>query len=107
MDRQIAVADGIGWTGLESVVVETGGLRVIKPVDAGPAARAGVMAGDLITAIGDASIEGLTLEAALGRISGPVNATITLKITRQGQNDPRVIAFGRAGGPLRKMAILK
>jgi len=98
-DRQVSVADGNGWTGLESVVAETDGLRVIKPADAGPAARAGVMAGDLITAIGDASIKGLTLEAAFRRISGPVNATIKLKIIRQTQTDPLVVAFAREAVP--------
>ena len=105
LDRQTSVADGIGWTGLESVVVERRGLRVIKPVDAGPAARAGVMAGDLITAVDDASIEGLTLEAALGRISGPVNATIKLKIIRQAQNDPLVVAFAREAVPFRSVQL--
>jgi CubicO group peptidase (beta-lactamase class C family) len=105
LDRQTSVADGIGWTGLESVVVERRGLRVIKPVEAGPAARAGVMAGDLITAVGDASIEGLTLEAALGRISGPVNATVKLKITRQAQNDPLVVAFAREAVPFRSVQL--
>jgi CubicO group peptidase (beta-lactamase class C family) len=105
LDRQTSVADGVGWTGLESVVAETGGLRVIKPVDAGPAARAGVMAGDLITAIDDASIEGRTLEAAFRRISGPVNATIKLKITRQGQNDPLVVAFAREAVPLHSVQL--
>ena len=99
LDRQVSVADGNGWTGLESVVVETDGLRVIKPADAGPAARAGVMAGDLITAIGDQSIKGLTLEAAFRRISGPVNTTIKFKIIRQKQNDPLVVAFAREPVP--------
>ena len=105
LDRQTLVADGIGWTGLESVVVENRGLRVIKPVDAGPAARAGVMAGDLITAIDGASIEGSTLEAALRRISGPVNTTIKLKITRQAQHDPLVVAFAREAVPLRNVQL--
>ena len=105
LDRQISVADGIGWTGLDFVAVETGGLRVIKPVDGGPAARAGVMAGDLITAVGDTSIRGLTLEAALGRISGPVNATIKLKITREKQGDPLVVAFAREAVPLRSVQL--
>jgi len=72
---------------------------VIKPVDAGPAARAGVMAGDLITAIDGASIKGLTLEAAFRRISGPVNAPIKLKIIRQMQSDPLVVAFAREAVP--------
>jgi CubicO group peptidase (beta-lactamase class C family) len=99
LDRQISIADSNGWTGLESVVAENDGLRVIKPADGGPAARAGVMAGDLITAIGDRSIKGLTLEAAFRRISGPVNATIKLKIIRQEQNDPIVVAFAREPVP--------
>jgi C-terminal processing protease CtpA/Prc len=105
LDRQISVADGNGWTGLESVVVETGGLRVIKPVDGGPAARAGVMAGDLITAVGDASIKGLTLEAAFHKISGPVNATIKLKLIRQTQKDPLVVAFAREPVPLHSVQL--
>ncbi len=99
LDRQALVADGNGWTGLESVVAEAGGLRVIKLVDAGPAAKAGVMAGDLIAAVGDSSIRGLTLEAAFRRISGPVNAAIKLKILRQNQSDPIIVTFTREAVP--------
>jgi CubicO group peptidase (beta-lactamase class C family) len=105
LDRQTSETDGNGWIGLESVVAETRGLRVIKPADAGPAARAGVMAGDLITAIDDASIEGLTLEAAFRRISGPFNATIKLKISRQAQTEPLVVAFAREAAPLRSVQL--
>jgi CubicO group peptidase (beta-lactamase class C family) len=105
LDRQTSVADGNGWTGLESVIAGTDGLRVIKLADTGPAAKAGVMAGDLITAIDDKSIKGLTLEAAFRRISGPVNATIKLKITRQGQNDPLVVAFAREAVPAQSVAL--
>lgn len=105
LDRQISVADGNGWTGLKSVVVETDGLRVIKPVDGGPAARAGVLAGDLITAINDAPIRGLTLEAALRRIPGPVNAKIKLKIIRETQSDPVVVAFAREAVPSHSVAL--
>jgi len=105
LDRQTSVPDGNGWTGLESVIAGTDGLRVIKLADTGPAAKAGVMAGDLITAIDDKSIKGLTLEAAFGRISGPVYATIKLKITRQGQNDPLVVAFAREAVPLHSVQL--
>lgn len=105
LDRQISVADGNGWTGLKSVVMETDGLRVIKPVDGGPAARAGVLAGDLITAIDDAPIRGLTLEAALRRIPGPVNAKIKLKIIRETQSDPVVVAFAREAVPSHSVAL--
>src|SRR5580698_7520462 len=99
LDRQTSVADGNGWTGLESVIAGTDGLRVIKLADTGPAAKAGVMAGDLITAIDDKSIKGLTLEAAFRRISGPVNAAIGLKIIREKQGDPLVVSFAREAAP--------
>jgi CubicO group peptidase (beta-lactamase class C family) len=105
LDRQTSETDGIGWSGLESVVMENRGLRVIKPADAGPAARAGVMAGDLITAIDDASIGGLTLEAAFRRISGPFNATIKLRIIRQAQTEPLVVAFAREAAPLHSVQL--
>ena len=105
LDRQTLVADGNGWTGLESVIAGTDGLRVIKLADTGPAAKAGVMAGDLITAIDDKSIRGLTLEAAFLRMSGPVNARIKLKITRQKQTDPLVVAFAREAVPSHSVAL--
>jgi hypothetical protein len=72
---------------------------VIKPADGGPAARAGVMAGDLITAIDDRSIRGLTLEASTRRLSGPVNATIKFRIIREARNEPLVVAFAREAVP--------
>jgi membrane-associated protease RseP (regulator of RpoE activity) len=105
LDKQAFVADGHGWTGLESVVVETGGLRVIRLADKGPAARAGVIAGDVIAAIDDKPIKGLTLEAAFGRISGPVNAVIKLKIIRATQSDPLVVAFAREAVPSHSVAL--
>ncbi|QQO31253.1 serine hydrolase [Bradyrhizobium diazoefficiens] len=105
LDRQILVADGNGWIGLKSVAMETDGLRVIKPVEGGPAARAGVLAGDLITAIDDASIRGQTLEAALRRIPGPVNAKIKLKISRETQSDPVIVAFAREAVPSHSVAL--
>jgi C-terminal processing protease CtpA/Prc len=72
---------------------------VIKLADTGPAAKAGVMAGDLITAIDDKSIKGLTLEAAFRRISGPATAAIGLKIIREKQGDPLVVSFAREAAP--------
>jgi CubicO group peptidase (beta-lactamase class C family) len=105
LDRQTSVADGNGWTGLESVIAGTDGLRVIKLADTGPAAKAGVMAGDLITAIDDKSIKGLTLEAAFRRISGPVNAAIKFKIIRATQGGPLVVAFAREAVPAQSVAV--
>ena len=105
LDRQISVADGNGWTGLQSVAMETDGLKVTKLASGGPAARAGVMDGDLITAIGGASIKGLTLEAAFRRMSGPFNAPISLTIVRPEQGAPLVVSFAREAVPSRSVAL--
>jgi CubicO group peptidase (beta-lactamase class C family) len=105
LDRQTSETDGIGWTGLDSVAMEIRGLRVVKPAEAGPAARAGVMAQDLITAIDGQPIGGVSLEAALRRISGPFNATIKLKIIRQAQTEPLVVTFAREAAPLHSVQL--
>ena len=63
------------------------------------------MAGDVIAAIDDKSIKGLTLEAAFGRISGPVNAAIKLKIIRATQSGPLVVAFAREAVPAQSVAL--
>ena len=63
------------------------------------------MAGDLITAIDDKSIKGLTLEAAFRRISGPVNAAIRFKIIRATQSGPLVVAFAREAVPAHSVAL--
>jgi hypothetical protein len=101
LDRQDSIADNVGWTGLDSVVAEHGGLRVVKPADGGPGARAGVLAGDLIAAVDDQPIKDLTLESAVRRLSGPVNATVKLKIIREGLEAPIDLAFAREPIPSR------
>jgi C-terminal processing protease CtpA/Prc len=63
------------------------------------------MAGDLITAIGDKSIKGLTLEAAFRRISGPFNTTIKLRIIRPKRTDPLVVSFAREAAPLHSVEL--
>jgi CubicO group peptidase (beta-lactamase class C family) len=103
LDRQAFVADGAGWVGLDAVAAESGGLRVIKTAENGPAARAGVLAGDLITGVDAKSIRGRTLEAALGRISGPFGAPIALEILRQ--NEPLVVALAREAVPSRSVEL--
>ena len=50
-----------GGLGLE-VMMEDGLVKVVSPIDDTPAARAGMMSGDLVTRIDDTPVKGLTLE---------------------------------------------
>jgi carboxyl-terminal processing protease len=77
-----------GGLGLE--VMQEGGLvRVVSPIDETPAARAGMMSGDLITAIDDAPVQGMTLKEAVDKMRGPANTTVRLKVSRGVNKDVR------------------
>ena len=57
-------------------------------MDDTPAAKAGILAGDLITQIDDVAVQGLTLEQAVNKMKGPVDTKTRLKITRKGVDQP-------------------
>ena len=57
-----------GGLGIE-VTMEDGLVKVVAPIDGTPAARAGIMSGDLVSQIDDEAVQGLTLEQAVGRES--------------------------------------
>jgi carboxyl-terminal processing protease len=74
-----------GGLGLE-VTSEDGAVKVISPMDDTPASRAGVMAGDYITAINGQSVIGQNLSEAVKQMRGPVAAPITLTLVREGED---------------------
>jgi carboxyl-terminal processing protease len=63
-------------------------VKVVSPIEDTPAARAGLQSGDLITALDKEQLQGLTLEEAVEKMRGPVNAAITLTIVRKGVENP-------------------
>lgn len=83
-----------GGLGIE-VTMEDGVIKVVAPMDDTPAAKAGIMSGDLITHINDEAVQGLTLEQAVNRMKGPVNTTTRLKIFRNGTEQPIDVSITR------------
>ncbi len=57
-------------------------LVIITPIDGSPAARAGILAGDVVTTIDRVSVDGLTVDAARDRMRGPRGTTVTLGLLR-------------------------
>ena len=94
-DRQ-GLADGkTGWLGIEKfVAMEQEGLRINRPAP-GPAIKAGVTAGDLITELDDAPLKGLPLADVLAELRGPANTTIKMKIVHKGQADASDLSIMR------------
>jgi carboxyl-terminal processing protease len=76
-----------GGLGME-VTMEDGLVKVVAPIDDTRAAKAGVMANDVITKLDDEQVHGLTLDQAVEKMRGPVNTKIKLTITRKGSDKP-------------------
>jgi carboxyl-terminal processing protease len=87
-DMQVQTKGEFGGLGIE-VTMEAGSgvVKVVSPIDDTPAARAGLMANDLITHLDGEQIVGLTLEQAVEKMRGPVNTSITLTIVRRGKDE--------------------
>jgi carboxyl-terminal processing protease len=75
-----------GGLGIE-VTQEDGILKVIAPIDDTPAAKAGIMANDVIVAIDGEQTQGLTLDQAVDKMRGAINSAVTLKIQRGASKD--------------------
>src|SRR5215468_8861497 len=80
-DMQVQTRGEFGGLGIE-VTMEDGLIKVVAPIDDTPAAKAGVMANDIITKLDDEQVQGLTLNQAVEKMRGPVNTKIKLSITR-------------------------
>ena len=83
-----------GGLGIE-VTMEDGLIKVVAPMDGTPAARAGILSGDLVTQIDDDAVQGLTLEQAVNRMKGPVNTKTRLMIIRKGAEAPINVSITR------------
>jgi carboxyl-terminal processing protease len=93
-DMQVQTRGEFGGLGIE-VTMEDGLIKVVAPIDDTPAARAGVMANDLITKLDEEQVQGLTLNQAVEKMRGPVSTKIKLTIMRKGQDKPVEITLTR------------
>ena len=93
-EMQVEIRGEFGGVGIE-VTMEEGSIRVVAPIDETPAAKAGIMANDIITHLDDEPVQGLTLDQVVERMRGPVNTKIKLKIMRKGQDKPVGVAIIR------------
>jgi len=86
-DMRVQTKGEFGGLGIE-VTMENELVKVITPIDDTPAARAGVIAGDLISHIDGEEVRGLTLSDAVDRMRGGVNTPIELTVLREGATEP-------------------
>ena len=92
---QQGISGQFGGLGME-VTMEEGLVRVVTPIDDTPAAEAGVLAGDFITAIDGQEVQGMPLDAAVELMRGPPGSEVTITILREGVAEPFDLTLERA-----------
>ena len=93
-DLQVQTRGEFGGIGIE-VSMEDGLVKVVAPIDDTPAAKAGLMANDIITKLDNEQVHGLTLNQAIEKMRGPVKTKIKLTIIRKGQDKPVEVTIVR------------
>jgi CubicO group peptidase (beta-lactamase class C family) len=85
----------LGALGIE-LAMQDGLLKVGSPIQGMPAAKAGILAGDIITHVDDGTTQGLSTVQAIDKLRGPVDTKVRLRIVRKGQDRPIEVSLVRA-----------
>ena len=91
---QVETRGEFGGIGID-VTMEDGLIKVVAPIDGTPAAKAGIMANDIITHLNEEPVQSLTFDQAVEKMRGRVNTKIKLKIMRKGQDEPVEVSITR------------
>jgi carboxyl-terminal processing protease len=93
-EMQETTSGEFGGLGIE-VTMEDGLVKVVSPIDDTPAAKAGIMSGDLIAQIDGEAVQGLSLEQAVNKMKGAVDTKTKLTILRKGKDAPFDVSITR------------
>jgi carboxyl-terminal processing protease len=93
-EMQTTTSGQFGGLGMQ-VNMEDGILKVVSPIDDTPAAKAGILAGDVIDQVDGAPVKGLTLSQAVEKMRGAPGTEIKLEIVRKGQDAPLKLTLVR------------
>ena len=93
-DMQAETSGEFGGLGVE-ITMEDGLIKVVTLFDEAPAAKAGILANDLIVKVDDDPVQGMTLNQAVEKMRGRANTKVKLTIMRKGQDKPVEVSLTR------------
>jgi carboxyl-terminal processing protease len=93
-DMQVTTSGQFGGLGMQ-VNMEDGLLKVVSPIDDTPAAKAGILAGDVITQVDGTPIKGLNLNQAVEKMRGAPGTEVRLEIVRKDAAAPLNLTLTR------------
>lgn len=89
-ERTTGEYSGVGLT----ITSEGGLVKVISPMDDSPAGRAGVQAGDVISAVNGQNAAGLSVSEVSDKLRGATGTSVTVTFLRDGE-EPREVVLTR------------
>jgi len=104
-DLRVSTAGTYAGIGIEVSTADRA-LRVVRPFRDSPAAVAGILSGDMISAI-DGMPVGSDLDTAMARMRGPRGSTVKLAVVRAGSALPLEFTVMRAQVDVHSVALLR
>ena len=86
-ELEIGTSGEFGGVGMQ-VTTENGYLKVITPIEGGPAEKAGIKPRDLVVEIDGKTTKGMIVQEAVNLLRGPKGSTVNITIERQGSAEP-------------------
>ncbi len=86
-EMEVQTKGEFGGLGIE-VTMDSGLVKVVSPIDDTPAFKAGIQAGDFISAINDESVVGMMLSDAVDKMRGPEGSKVKITVLREGESEP-------------------
>ena len=87
-EMQVETQGEFGGLGIV-ITVKDRMLTVVSPIDDTPAARAGIMAGDMIVKIDGKDVIDIALHDAVKLLRGPVGSKVTVSVLREGEKQTK------------------
>jgi carboxyl-terminal processing protease len=78
------------------VSLEEGKVIVVSPLEGTPAARAGILPGDMVVSVDNVPVDEAHVEDTIGRMRGEPGTGVTVDVVRDGEHDPLHFALVRS-----------
>jgi carboxyl-terminal processing protease len=93
-DIRISTSGNYTGIGLD-VNLDDGKVTVVAPLEGAPAERAGILPGDVVSAVNDIPVDSGNVEASVSRMRGAPGTSVTLDVLRPGSDEPLHFALTR------------
>lgn len=95
--EEVRISTSGNYTGVGlDVSVDDGRVTVVAPLDGAPAARAGILPGDVVVSVDDLPVSQDNVDDAVNRMRGAIGTEVMVGVMREGSEQPLRFALTRA-----------